>query len=229
MLYPSKLKGMARRARYDNFLVECRANGSLIDQHNNGKFTPFCYGWITVPTGVEIYVARKFNIQPFLWDRPPNAHNERVRAILFEWVDGEALSDVQITSEIANQIRTALKGLHQASIAHGDIRAPNILVNDNRVYLIDLNASLTLPHITISAQKLKEFQERELRDLEIGFALLSEVPINQGSCVADMSLLSQSSLGDVLTIYNSIKHHWWPPMPTRWQDRSLRQTKSIDE
>jgi hypothetical protein len=119
--------------------------------------------------------------------------------------------------------------LHQASIAHGDIRAPNILVNDNRVYLIDLNASLTLPHITISAQKLKEFQERELRDLEIGFALLSEVPINQGACVADMSLLGQPSLGEVLAIYNSIKHHWWPPMPTCWQDRSLRQTKGIDE
>ena len=81
------------------------------------------------------------------------AKTKRVRAILFEWVDGEVLSEVQINSEIANQIRTALKGLHQASIAHGDIRAPNILVNDNRVYLIDLNASLTLPHITISAQK----------------------------------------------------------------------------
>lgn len=173
MLYPSKLQGMARRACYDNFLVECHANGSLIDQHNNGKFTPFCYGWITVPTRVEKYVARKFNIQPFLWDRPPNAHNERVQAILFEWVDGEALSEVQINLEVANQIRTALKGLHQASMAHGDIRAPNNLVNDNRVYLIELNASLTLPHITISAQKLKEFHERELRDLEIGFALLS--------------------------------------------------------
>src|SRR2546421_12043728 len=83
----------------------------------------------------------------------PMPTTKRVRAILFEWVDGEVLSEVQINSEIANQIRTALKGLHQASIAHGDIRAPNILVNDNRVYLIDLNASLTLPHITISAQK----------------------------------------------------------------------------
>jgi serine/threonine protein kinase len=107
------------------------------------------------------------------------------------------LSQVQINSEIANQIRTALKGFHQASIAYGDIRAPNILVNDNRVYLIDLSASLTPPHIKIPAQKLKELQERELRDLEIGFALLSEVPMNQGACVEDMSLLGQSSLGEV--------------------------------
>jgi serine/threonine protein kinase len=165
-------------------------------------------------------VARKFNIQPFLGDRPPNACNEKVRGILFERVDGEVLSQVQINSEIANQIRTVLKGLHQASIAHGDVRAPNILVNDNRVYLIYLNTSLTLPHINISAQKLNEFQERDLRDLEIRFALLSEVPINQGACVADMSLFGKSSLGQVLTIYGSIKHHWWPPKPTCWQDRS---------
>jgi serine/threonine protein kinase len=229
MLRPSQLRGKQRRACYDNFLIECRANGSLINQQKNGKFTPFCYGWITIPTAVEIYVARKFNIQPFLWDRPPDASKERVRAILFEWVDGKMLSQVQINSEIANEIRTALKGLHQASIAHGDVRAANILVNDDRVYLIDLNASLTLPHIKISAQKLKERQERELRDLEIGFALLSEVPINQGACVADMSLVGQSSLGEILSIYDLTKHHWWPPRPTCWQDPSLTRTKSIGE
>ena len=96
-----------------------------------GKFTPFRYGWITVPTWVEIYVARKFNIQPFLWDRPPDASDKNVQAILFEWVDGKMLSQVQINSGIAN--RAALNGLHQASIAHGDIRAENILVNDSRV------------------------------------------------------------------------------------------------
>jgi serine/threonine protein kinase len=124
-------------------------------------------------------VARKFNIQPFLWDRPPDASHMRVRAILFEWVDGKKLSQVQINSGIANQIRAALKGLHQASIAHRDIRAANILIHDNLVYLIDLNASLTFPHIKISTRKLKEIQESELRGLEIGFALLSEVPINQ--------------------------------------------------
>lgn len=112
MLHPSRLKGGQRGAVYDNFLVECRANGSLINQHNNGKFTPFCYGWITIPTWVEKYVARKFNIQPFLWDRPPHASNKSVRAILFEWVDGKMLSQVQINSETANQIRAALKGLH---------------------------------------------------------------------------------------------------------------------
>jgi serine/threonine protein kinase len=134
---------MARRAHYDNFLGECRANGSLIDQYNNGKFTPCCYGWISVPTEVEIYVVTKFNIQPFLWDRPPNACDEKVRGISFERVDGKVLSQVQINSEIANQIRNSLKGLHQASIAYGDIRVQNILGNDNRVYLIDLSTALT--------------------------------------------------------------------------------------
>jgi hypothetical protein len=36
--------------------------------------------------------------------------------------------EVQINPEIADQIHTALKGLHQASIAHKDMRAVNILV-----------------------------------------------------------------------------------------------------
>jgi serine/threonine-protein kinase RIO1 len=56
------------------------------------------------------------------------------------------LSQVQINLEIANQTRTTLKGLHQASIVHGDIRAASILVDNNWVYLIDLNVSITLPH-----------------------------------------------------------------------------------
>lgn len=222
-LCPTNLKGMRRRARYDNFLVECRANGFLINQNINGKFTPFCYGWIDVPDCVEMSVARKYNVQPFLWDRPPNASNERVRGILFEWVDGKLLSQVKTTSDVADQIRTALKGLHQASMVHGDIRAANILVNDDRIYLIDLNMSVILPHIDISAQKLKELQEEELRDLEIGFAFLSEVPINEGICVADMSLLSPKSLDEVLTVHNIIKHHWWPQRPSS-AIGTLRQT-----
>lgn len=202
---------MQRRAVYDNFFKECRANGSLIAQNQNGRFTPFCYGWIIIPTSVELYVARKFNIQPFLWDRPSDATHEKVRAILFEWVDGKTLFQIQITPEIANQIRAALKGLHQASLAHGDIRAANILVNDDRVYLIDLSSPLPLPH---SGPSLRKLQETELRDLEIGFALLSQLPINRNVCVADVSAFGQSlSLDDILEMYDSIKHHWSPPMP----------------
>jgi hypothetical protein len=80
---------------------------------------------------------------------------------------------------------------------------------------VDINASLTLPHIKISAQKLEEVQESDLRDLELGFAFLSEVPINQSVCVADMSLLGHSSLSGILTVHDSIeKYHWWPPKPT---------------
>ena len=93
--------------------------------------------------------------------------NQRVQAILFEWVDSKMLIEAQINSEIADQTRTALKGLHQASTAHSDIRAANVLVRDNKVYLVDLNASLTLPHVRISAQKLKEIQESELQILKL--------------------------------------------------------------
>ncbi|RFU30269.1 hypothetical protein B7463_g6065, partial [Scytalidium lignicola] len=223
-LNPFKLQGIQRKLVYDNFFIECRINGSLIVQKLNGKLTPFCYGWILVPTEVEIYVAKKFNVQSFLWDRPPDATNERVRAILFEWVDGKMLSQVHLTSHIANQTRNTLKELHQASIAHSDIRAANILANkEDRVYLIDLNSSLILspenssPKQKISQErKLKEAQENDLRDLEIGFALLSQLPINKNVSVADLSLLGGTSLEDILIEYASMEHHWRPPAPSFW-------------
>lgn len=174
---PSKLKGIQRRAHYDNFLIECRANGSLANQDANGKVTPFCHGWIDVPLEVEIYVARKFNVQPFLWDRPPEAKDEPVRGILFDYFEGSCLYQIQLYPGIANDIRAALRELHYASIAHGDVRPSNILGNssNNRVNFVDLSDSVAMPHIKITAQELNERQSNELRDLEAGFALLSEV------------------------------------------------------
>ncbi len=141
----------------------------------NGEYTPFCYGWIKISASIEVSVARKFNVQPFLWDRPPGTEHERVRGILFEYIEGNTLANIQITPQIVNDIRSGLKGLHNASIAHGDVRASNILVQGNRVKWIDLSASLTMPHIRISKQKLREIQAFERQDLEIGFALLSSV------------------------------------------------------
>ncbi len=97
---------------------------------------------------------------------------------MFKYIDGKTLSQTQINSEIANQTHSILRELHGASILHSDIKASNILVNNNQVILVDLSASTTIPHVKISAQELKELQERELQNLEIEFALLSEICIN---------------------------------------------------
>ncbi|KAJ9373640.1 hypothetical protein DTO282F9_2848 [Paecilomyces variotii] len=218
LLNPSRLRGISRRAVYDNFFIECRANASLIRQELNGKITPFCHGWILVPTKTERDVAKHFNVQSFLWDRPPNATNEKVRALLFDWVDGKMVSQIRITAHIADQIRNALKELHQASIAHRDIRAANILVTKDRVYLIDLNSAWILSSPPeISSQKLKDAQEEDHRSLEAGFVLLSQ--INDGESVADLSLLGGLSPEEILTIYDPIKCHWRPQPRSFWHSK----------
>lgn len=90
------------------------------------------------------------------------------------------------------------------------------MVSDDRVYLIDLNASLCLPHIKTTPRKLNKIQEKELRKIEAGLALLHEVPLNQGVCVVDMSRLDQTPPEEVVKTYELLKHHWWPPRPTSW-------------
>lgn len=80
-------------------MVECRANGSLIEQGMNGIYTPFCFGWIEVPTEIEVHVARAYGVYQSLWDRPPGAEHERVRGILYKYIDGETLANVQITPQ----------------------------------------------------------------------------------------------------------------------------------
>lgn len=64
----SRLKGTERKYVHDPFFIECRANGSLIQQGLNGHITPACYGWTDLPTAVEKLLARKFEIHPFVWD-----------------------------------------------------------------------------------------------------------------------------------------------------------------
>lgn len=74
-----------------------------------------------------MHLARAFDVQQFLWDRPPGAENERVRGILYEYIDGKMLANVQITPQMAEDIRVGLKRLHDAFLAHGDIRTSNII------------------------------------------------------------------------------------------------------
>lgn len=179
--YSPKLKGLDHEAFYNHFLVECRTNGSLIKQGKNGTHTPFCYGWIEVPCIIETYVARKYNVQPFCWDRPPGAEQERIQGILYEYLDGKTLANVHLTPQIADDTRTALTGLHNATVAHGDIRPSHILVEAGRVRLLDLSTSKSMPHIRLSKDDLKNIQKMEQLELEVGFSLLSEVRISNAS------------------------------------------------
>ena len=66
----SRLNGTHQKYFYNPFFIECRANGSLIQQGLNGWIIFACYGWIDVPTTVEIDVTRIYDLHPFVWDRP---------------------------------------------------------------------------------------------------------------------------------------------------------------
>ena len=180
-LHPSRLQGKFKQAYYDSYLVECRANHSLIQQSMNGKHTPFCYGRMLVSASVEDHIAQRYNVQKFQWDRPPGTEDARVRGILYEYVEGKTLLEIPITSQIANSARAGLKGLHNASIAHGDIRASNILIQDDQARWVDLSTSISLPHVHVLNAELRKRQEDECLQLEIGFAFLLKV-INKDPC-----------------------------------------------
>ena len=215
----TKFKGTKRKAFYDPFYIECRANGALIERGWNGQILPSCYGWTEIPHDVELQVASRFGIQSFLWDRPENVEHQQIRGILYEWVDGRPLTQIRMTSDIANQARKLLKALHDVGILHGGVAASNFLVEESnqKVHLIDLSASITHPHISISQEELKKRQQKERLELEVGFSCLSANPINQGVCVADFSGFDVESLNNSFADVPLIKHLWAPPQPTYWQ------------
>ena len=218
-LNATKFKRTKRKAFYNPFYIECRANGALIERGFNGQILPFCYGWIDIPDALELQVAAKFGIQPFLWDRPESVEHQQIRGILYEWVDGRPLTQIKMTSDIANQARKLLKALHDVEILHGGVAASNFLVEESsqKVHLIDLSASISLPHISISKQEFQDRQQKERLALEVEFSLLSENPINQGLSFADFSGFDLESKKSSVADANFIKHLWTSPKPTRWQ------------
>lgn len=191
--------------------MECRANGSLIQQGLNGKIFRFCYGWIDVPEYAEIEVAKRFNIQPYLWERPDSAKAQRVRGILFDWVDGETLSPTSITCSIASHARALLGQLHRAHILWGGgLGRANFLVERSNpgqpiLHLLDLSASITIPHVKFSVEQLEQMQQEELQLLEVGLALLSS---NQGVSFAQLSDFGKDLLAKESQF---IRHLWVPP------------------
>ncbi|OAP63518.1 hypothetical protein AYL99_02745 [Fonsecaea erecta] len=214
----SRLRGTHRRAFYDPFYIECRANGSLIQQGLNGRITPFCYGWIEVSKSAELQVAKRFDIHPFPWNRPDSARDQKIRGILFEWKEGKPLSQVPINANIAAQARASLRALHSAQITHGALAAANFLVRgespNQQVCLLDLSASISLPHVKFSEEDLKDIQQQELLLLEVAFELLSRLSINQGVSVSELSADGQAFLDKESQF---IQHLWAPPQPTCWQ------------
>lgn len=206
-MHASKLPGFEKQLRYDRFLAEGRAYGKLIKEGRNGLHTPTCHGWVEVPQEVEVQIARKFDIPVFLWDRPPGSQDP-VRGILFDFVEGVDISEVNLTPEIAASLRCHLQQIHDCGIAHGDIQGQNILVTQHGPCFLDFGSSITLPHPSFPPHLMPNFEERlqrDFRDLEIGVAMLA-----RGSTPADMPLLHESTIDDLINDYPTAKARWLP-------------------
>jgi len=56
--------------------------------------------------------------------------------LVMEYVDGKKLRDI-ITPELSERVGEVVGRLHRAGIVHGDLTTSNMLLKDNRIYLID--------------------------------------------------------------------------------------------
>lgn len=58
--------------------------------------------------------------------------------LVFEYLDDfETLGDVEVDVDVAEEVFTSLRKLHDAGLAHGDFSLENVLVVDDEVYFID--------------------------------------------------------------------------------------------
>jgi serine/threonine protein kinase len=175
----------------------------------NGILTPTCHGWMEVAKEVEEQIAQEFDVPVILWDRP-HGSLDPVRGILFDFIEGMEISEVDLTPEIVALLRCNLQEIHDCGIAHGDIRAQNVLSTSHGPCFLDFSSSITLPHPNFPPGLMPNFEERlqrDFRDLEIGIAILSP-----GGTLADMSLLHGSAIDHLLKDY--------PTAEARWSSRS---------
>lgn len=103
---------------------------------------PYLYGSTT-----------KLTVHPIknsLYDLDWHELNGHQNAIMLEYLEGEMLSDLNITREAASQALSALKEIHQLRIMHGDIYDFGalclrnlMLINDGTVRWIDFEHCVT--------------------------------------------------------------------------------------
>jgi Kae1-associated kinase Bud32 len=56
--------------------------------------------------------------------------------ITMEYIDGQKVKDI-LTSDLSRHIGTVVGKLHNAGIIHGDLTTSNIILHEDRIYLID--------------------------------------------------------------------------------------------
>ena len=64
--------------------------------------------------------------------------------LVLDYVDGTSLADLAVgrTANLLSAVRELFRGLRMARVAHGDMKATNLIVADGKVHVVDLDAAV---------------------------------------------------------------------------------------
>ncbi|KAF1687014.1 kinase [Pseudoxanthomonas broegbernensis] len=84
-------------------------------------------------------------------------------ALAMEFVPGQPLgTEAQVDDETFRRLRGAVAHLHANGITHNDLHPANVMVDGDRVVLLDFTASLRLPRWMRNAPLLRELRRGDL-------------------------------------------------------------------
>lgn len=86
-------------------------------------------------------------------------------ALAMEFVPGRPLSEGQVDDGTLRRLRGALAGLHAHGYTHNDLHPANVLVDSERVVLLDYTAALRVPRWLRRAPLLRELRRSDLANV----------------------------------------------------------------
>ncbi|MBD9369851.1 phosphotransferase [Xanthomonas sp. XNM01] len=118
--------------------------------------------------------------------------------LAMEFVPGQLLgSEGQVDDETFRRLRGAVAGLHAAGFTHNDLHPANVMVDGQRLVLLDFTAALHLPRWLRNAPVLRELRRSDLANaLKIEQRLTGRAPGQlRAAAVADPGWVTAIRLG----------------------------------
>ncbi len=128
-------------------------------------------------------------------------------ALAMEFVPGQPLgSEGQVDDETFRRLRGAVAGLHAAGFTHNDLHPANVMVDGERLVLLDFTSALHVPRWLRNAPVLRELRRSDLANtLKIEQRLTGRAPSQRrAAAVADPGWVTAIRLG-WKRVYRSLK------------------------
>lgn len=119
-------------------------------------------------------------------------------ALMMEFVPGQPLgSQSQVDDETFRRLRGAIAGLHAAGFTHNDLHPANVMVDGQRLVLLDFTSALHLPRWLRNAPVLRELRRSDLANtLKIEQRLTGRAPSQlRAAAVADPDWVTAIRVG----------------------------------